>query len=147
MDKWILRRNVNPKYKVDELNEPPPRLPGIRSLLPLPGGDLLTGGTDLRIRRWNHYSPDRTYCVCGPNVKGIGNEDFYETRSSFGVQVVQETRRRPLSTKLTTKAILAAAATDSAGCHRDSILSLASVKLNQRLLLSGSRDGAIKVWK
>lgn len=50
-----LRRNVNPKYKVDELNEPPPRLPGIRSLLPLPGGDLLTGGTDLRIRRWNHY--------------------------------------------------------------------------------------------
>lgn len=50
-----LRRNVNPKYKVDELNEPPPRLPGIRSLLPLPGGDLLTGGTDLRIRRWDHY--------------------------------------------------------------------------------------------
>lgn len=50
-----LRRNVNPKYKVDELNEPPPRLHGIRSLLPLPGGDLLTGGTDLRIRRWDHY--------------------------------------------------------------------------------------------
>lgn len=50
-----LRRNVNPKYKVDELNEPPPRLPGIRSLLPLPGGDLLTGGSDLRIRRWDHY--------------------------------------------------------------------------------------------
>lgn len=50
-----LRRNVNPKYKVDELNEPPPRLPGIRALLPLPGGDLLTGGTDLKIRRWEHY--------------------------------------------------------------------------------------------
>ena len=49
--------------------------------------------------------------------------------------------------KLTAKAVLAAAATDSAGCHRDSILSLASVKLNQRLLLSGGRDGAIKVWK
>lgn len=50
-----LRRNVNPHYRVDELNEPPPRLPGIRSLLPLPGGDLLTGGTDLKIRRWDHY--------------------------------------------------------------------------------------------
>lgn len=49
-----MRRNVNPKYRVDELNEPPPRLPGIRSLLPLPGGDLLTGGTDLKIRRWDH---------------------------------------------------------------------------------------------
>ncbi|RVW38297.1 Serine/threonine-protein kinase VPS15 [Vitis vinifera] len=59
----------------------------------------------------------------------------------------QETKRRPLATKLTSKAVLAAAATDSAGCHRDSVLSLASVKLNQRLLISSSRDGAIKVWK
>ena len=50
-----IRRNVNPKYRVDELNEPAPRLPGIRSLLPLPGGDLLTGGSDLKIRRWDHY--------------------------------------------------------------------------------------------
>lgn len=48
------RRNVNYKYRVDELNEPPARSPGIRSLLPLPGGDLLTGGTDLKIRRWDH---------------------------------------------------------------------------------------------
>ncbi|KAI4305247.1 hypothetical protein L6164_028624 [Bauhinia variegata] len=141
------RRNVNPKYRVDELNAPPPHLPGIRSLLPLPGGDLLTGGTDLKIRRWDHYSPDRSYSICGPNLKGVGNDALYETKSSFGVQVVQETRRRPLTSKLTTKALLAAAATDSAGCHRDSILSLASVKLNQRVLLSSSRDGAIKVWK
>lgn len=59
----------------------------------------------------------------------------------------QEAKRRPLATRLTGKAILAAAATDSAGCHHDSVLSLASVKLNQRLLISSSRDGAIKVWK
>ncbi|KAI4380720.1 hypothetical protein MLD38_006881 [Melastoma candidum] len=142
-----LRRNVDPKYRVEELNEPPPRLPGSRALLPLPGGDLLTGGTDLKIRRWDHVSPDRTYCMCGPTIKGIANDEFYEARSLFGVQVVQETRRRPLTTKLTAKSILAAAAADSAGCHRDSILSLASVKLNQRLLISSSRDGAIKVWK
>lgn len=142
-----LRRNVNSKYGVDELNEPPPRRPGIRSLLPLPGGDLLTGGTDLKIRRWDHYSPDRSYCICGPNLKGVGNDDFYEIKSSFGAQVVQETKRRPLTTKLTAKAILATAATDSAGCHRDSVVSLASIKLNQRLLLSSGRDGAIKVWK
>ncbi|KAL5572531.1 hypothetical protein UlMin_022128 [Ulmus minor] len=141
------RRNVNPKYRVDELHEPPPRLPGIRSMLPLPGGDLLTGGTDLKIRRWEHYSPDRSYSVCGPNLKGVGNDEFYETSSNFGVQVVQERKRRPLTTKLTAKAVLAAAATDPAGCHRDSILSLASVKLNQRHLISSSRDGAIKVWK
>ncbi|KAL3625419.1 Serine/threonine-protein kinase [Castilleja foliolosa] len=141
------RRNIISKYRMDELNEPIPRIPGIRALLPLPGGDLLTGGTDLKIRRWDHCSPDRSYCVCGPSIKGITNDDFYETKSSFGVQVVQESKRRPLATRLTGKTVLAAAATDSAGCHHDSILSLASVKLNQRLLISSSRDGAIKVWK
>ncbi|GMH03346.1 hypothetical protein Nepgr_005185 [Nepenthes gracilis] len=141
------RRNVNPKYRVDELNEPPSRLFGIRSLLPLPGGDLFTAGTDLKIRRWDHCRPERSYCMCGPTIKGHANDDVYETRSRFGVQVVQEARRRPLTTKLTAKTVLAAAAIDPAGCHRDSILSLASVKLNQRLLISSSRDGAIKVWK
>lgn len=142
-----IRRSANSKYRIDELNEPPPRLPGIRALLPLPGGDLLTGGTDLKIRRWDHSSPDRSYCVCGPSIKGVGNDDIFETKSYYGVQVVQEARRRPLTMRLTTKTILAGAATDSAGCHRDSVLSLASVKLNQRLLISSSRDGAIKVWK
>ncbi|KAG8636183.1 hypothetical protein MANES_16G108000v8 [Manihot esculenta] len=142
-----IRRNVSPKYRVDELNDPPSRLPGVRSMLPLPGGDLLTGGTDLKIRRWDHCSPERSYCISGPNLNGVGNDDLFEIRSSFGVQVVQETKRKHQTTKLTAKAVLAAAATDSAGCHRDSILSLASVKLNQRLLISSGRDGAIKVWK
>ncbi|KAK1270728.1 Shaggy-related protein kinase kappa [Acorus gramineus] len=141
------KRNTNPKYRIDELNEPPLRLPGVRALLPLPGGDLLTGGTDLKIRFWDHNSPDRSYCVCGPSTKGIGNDEFYDTKSSFGVQVVQEGNKRHVSTKFTQKALLTVAATDSAGCHRDSVLSLASVRLNQRLLISGSRDGAIKVWK
>ncbi|CAN4090043.1 unnamed protein product [Withania somnifera] len=145
--KQDLRRNTGSKYRVDELSDPPPRLSGIRALLPLPGGDLLTGGTDLKIRRWDHCSPERSYCVCGPSIKGVVNDDFYETKSSFGVQIVQEAKRRPLATRLTAKAILGAAAVDAAGCHRDCILSLSSVKLNQRLLISGSRDGAVKVWK
>ncbi|CAK7337391.1 unnamed protein product [Dovyalis caffra] len=58
-----------------------------------------------------------------------------------------ETKRRHLTSKLTAKQVQAAAATDSAGCHRDSIISLASIKLSQRLLISSSRDGALKVWK
>ncbi|PKU64555.1 serine/threonine-protein kinase VPS15 isoform X1 [Dendrobium catenatum] len=145
--KQDMKRNSSSKYRIDELNEPPPRLPGIRSLLPLPGGDLLTGGTDLKIRYWNHTSPERSYAICGPSTKGLGNDEHYETRSCFGVQIVQEMSRRAASSKQTQKALLAVAATDSAGCHRDSVLSLASVKLNQRLLISSSRDGALKVWK
>ncbi|KAG0468630.1 hypothetical protein HPP92_017958 [Vanilla planifolia] len=141
--KW----NSNSKYRIDELNEAPSRLPGTRSLLPLPGGDLLTGGTDLKIRYWDHARPERSYTICGPSAVGVGNDDRYEIKSSFGVQVVQETNRRSASTKPGQKDLLALAATDSAGCHRDSVLSLASVKLNQRLLISSGRDGAIKVWK
>ncbi|KAG6478579.1 serine/threonine-protein kinase VPS15-like [Zingiber officinale] len=140
-------RNINSKYRIDELNEPAPRLQGIRSLLPLPGGDLLTGGTDLKIRYWDHTSPERSYCVCGPSTKGVGNDGYYDIRSSFGVQIVQEINKRPATSKLTQKMLLSTAATDSAGCHRDSVLSLASVKLSQRVLVSSSRDGTIKVWK
>jgi len=49
-----LRRNTSSKYRIEELNEPSPRFPGARSLLPLPGGDVLTAGTDARIRCWDH---------------------------------------------------------------------------------------------
>ncbi|KAJ6829294.1 phosphoinositide 3-kinase regulatory subunit 4 isoform X2 [Iris pallida] len=141
------KHNTNTKYRTNELNEPGPRLPGIRSLLPLPGGDLLTGGTDLKIRYWDHNSPTRSFSICGPSTKGIGNDEYYDMRSSNGVQVVQEMNKRPKAPMLNQKALLAMAATDTTGCHRDSVLSLASVKLNQRLLISSSRDGAIKVWK
>ncbi|KAH7675013.1 Non-specific serine/threonine protein kinase protein [Dioscorea alata] len=141
------KRNSGAKYRIDELNDPSSRHPGIRSMLPLPGGDLLTGGTDLKIRYWDNASPARSFTVCGPSTKGVPNEDYYDVSSSFGVQVMQEKSRRVPLNKLTQKALLATAATDSAGCHRDSILSLATVKLNQRLLISSSRDGAVKVWK
>ncbi|GJY57936.1 hypothetical protein Tco_0457828 [Tanacetum coccineum] len=81
-------RSVHYKYRVDELNEPPLRCLGIRSLLPLPGRDPLTGSTDLKIRRWDHCSPERTYCISGSSVKGVGNDEFSKTKSRFGVQVV-----------------------------------------------------------
>ncbi|XP_078429707.1 protein kinase family protein / WD-40 repeat family protein isoform X2 [Wolffia australiana] len=139
--------SVDSKYRIEEFNRPPPRLSGIRSLLPLPGGNLLTGGTDLKIRFWDHLSPYKSYCICGPSAKGIACDEQYETRSCLGVQLVQETRKQHVAPKLNQKALLAVAAADTAGCHRDSVLSLAAVKMNQRLLISGGRDGAVKVWK
>ncbi|PWA58829.1 S-adenosyl-L-homocysteine hydrolase [Artemisia annua] len=61
-------------------------------------------------------SSERTYCISGPSVKGVGNDEFYETKSSFGVQIVQESKTRPLATRHTGKAVLVAAATGSGGC-------------------------------
>lgn len=64
----------------------------------------------------------------------------YSLQETSGVDKLSSNKSAP-------KSALAAAATDSAGCHRDCILSLASAQTNQRLLISSSRDGAIKVWK
>ena len=129
-----VRRSGNYKYRIDELNDPPVRHPGIRSLLPLPGGDLLTGGTDLKIRYWDqarfsficaslaslflfpsppdiimsfyicqYWRPEQSFCIAGPSAKevrsakgdilekAVGNDECYDIRSSFGVQVVQVT--------------------------------------------------------
>ncbi|KAF8730110.1 hypothetical protein HU200_017078 [Digitaria exilis] len=155
-----VRRSGNYKYRIDELNDPPVRHPGIRSLLPLPGGDLLTGGTDLKIRYWDQARPEQSFCIAGPSAKevrsakgdilekAVGNDECYDIRSSFGVQVVQEMYKQTTTVAgLTPKTQLAVAAADSAGCHRDAILALASFNLSSQRLISASRDGAIKVWK
>jgi hypothetical protein len=48
-------------FRIEELIDPPPRLPGVRALLPLSGGaGLLTGGSDCRIRMWDHLRYDQT---------------------------------------------------------------------------------------
>ncbi|XP_034577641.1 serine/threonine-protein kinase VPS15 isoform X2 [Setaria viridis] len=155
-----VRRPGNYKYRIDELNDPPVRHPGIRSLLPLPGGDLLTGGTDLKIRYWDQARPEQSFCIAGPSAKevrsakgdilekAVGNNECYDIRSSFGVQVVQEMYKQTTTVSgLTPKTQLALAAADSAGCHRDTILALASFNLSSQRLISASRDGAVKVWK
>ncbi|CAN6239168.1 unnamed protein product [Urochloa humidicola] len=155
-----VRRSGNYKYRIDELNDPPVRHPGIRSLLPLPGSDLLTGGTDLKIRYWDQARPEQSFCIAGPSAKeirsakgdilekAVGNDECYDIRSSFGVQVVQEMYKQTTTLSgLTPKTQLAVAAADSAGCHRDAILALASFNLSSQRLISASRDGAVKVWK
>ncbi|WVZ65017.1 hypothetical protein U9M48_014450 [Paspalum notatum var. saurae] len=155
-----VRRAGNYKYRIDELNDPPVRRPGICALLPLPGGDLLTGGTDLKIRYWDQARPEQSFCIAGPlskevrSAKGdilekaVGNDECYDIRSSFGVQVVQEMYKQTITASgLTAKTKIAAAVADSAGCHHDAVLALASFNLSSHRLISASRDGAVKVWK
>ncbi|CAM6046085.1 unnamed protein product [Sphagnum compactum] len=137
-------------FRIEELIDPPPRLPGVRALLPLSGGaGLLTGGSDCRIRMWDHLRPEHSYSVCGPTIKTSTTAEAprFEQRAINGVRVVQVGVESGSRTSSKAKTGLAAAATDSAGCHRDCILGLASAQTNQRLLISSSRDGAVKVWK
>ncbi|KAH7447982.1 hypothetical protein KP509_01G130700 [Ceratopteris richardii] len=140
-------------YKLEELNEPSSRIPGVRALLPLSGGTgLITGSTDCKIRIWDRLRPERCYCVCGPSPKtqAIPSVYKYDSRVILGMKVVQETysQQQKNQTSPNSKGILTAAATDTAGCHRDSILSLAAAQTaQQNLLISSSRDGSIKVWR
>lgn len=72
-----LRRSTTSKYRIEDLNEPSPRFPGVRSLLPLPGGDILTAGTDVRIRYWDHarYLQEHIYFSAPLSVRDelVGN--------------------------------------------------------------------------
>jgi phosphoinositide-3-kinase regulatory subunit 4 len=53
-------------FRIEELIDPPPRLPGVRALLPLSGGaGLLTAGSDCRIRMWDHLRYDQTASQMG----------------------------------------------------------------------------------
>ncbi|KAE8771441.1 putative serine/threonine-protein kinase vps15 [Hordeum vulgare] len=92
--------------------------------------------------------PEQSFCIAGPSAKGIGNDECYDIRSSYGVQVVQESCKPSTpASRLTHKTQLAMVAADSAGCHRDAILALASVNLSSQRLISANRDGAVKVRK
>ncbi|KAG6553996.1 hypothetical protein Mapa_004913 [Marchantia paleacea] len=144
-------------YRMDELNDPPHRLRGVRALFPLAGGTgLLSAGSDCRIRMWDRLRPERSYTVCGPTTKAYGPEHVvYETSSVSNVRIIQESivprvdnsKSQNQGNKSPPRTGLAAAALDCVGCHRDCISSLAFAQANQRFLISSSRDGSIKVWK
>eukprot|EP00850_Spirogloea_muscicola_P004936 SM000022S07150 [mRNA] locus=s22:188681:200036:+ [translate_table: standard] len=132
-------------HGIEELNNPPTRQPGFRAMLPIAGGNrVLTGGTDCCIRLWDGARADSSYWVCGPMRQEHKNKaPGCLSQTISGVTVMQE----PLLNSGSGVSALAAAAVDRAGCHRDAVLTLATAQVSQKLLISGSRDGAIKVWR
>lgn len=143
------------------------RLPGPRAVFPLFGGSaLLTAGTDCRIRHWDRIHVDGNFIVAGPTLRSNGQQlpqPRVETRVISGVRVTQELPQpeegksaaagSPEAAPGTKSGgqnpnvLTAAAVADSAGCHRDAILALAGAQTSQKILISASRDGVIKVWK
>eukprot|EP00850_Spirogloea_muscicola_P015320 SM000116S24241 [mRNA] locus=s116:231404:242857:- [translate_table: standard] len=132
-------------HGIEELNNPPARQPGFRAMLPIAGGNrVLTGGTDCCIRLWDGARADSGYWVCGPMRQEHKNKaPGCLSQTISGVTVMQE----PFLNSGSGVNALAAAAVDRAGCHRDAVLTLATAQVSQKLLISGSRDGAIKVWR
>ena len=124
---------------------------------------LFTGGTDRRIRAWNiqnfsksniiaQAATDQTEGIIKiklifnsfPTFSGLRVNVGYTERKLEGVTLIQENQKKlRIQHEESDWGLL--------GCpqgHWDSISSLSVLQLqNQKLLLSASRDGVIKVWK
>lgn len=57
---------ANSRCALDQVNSPAARLAGVRALLPLSGGQLLSAGSDRTIRYWEPAWPERSYVVAAP---------------------------------------------------------------------------------
>ena len=120
---------------------------------PAGSGIVAFAGTDNHIRIWDVETPANSYIlgafvgsgVACTHASGAGNKasSSYAVSALPGVQVTQETfeERRPLQSQ---RGGVVTASPD----HAEAITSLACVNVAQDyVLVSGARDGIVKVWK
>ncbi|XP_050436051.1 phosphoinositide 3-kinase regulatory subunit 4 [Adelges cooleyi] len=112
------------------------------------GPELLTGGTDQRIRKWNLTSPGDSYIAIPAASDVMGHSLYcYECRLVDGTNVVQEVCTKSSSAVITGDEEPPCATDQPAPGHVGSILDITSCMASQCFLVSASCDGIIKVWK
>eukprot|EP00741_Cyanophora_paradoxa_P011464 tig00020560_g11075.t1 len=130
--------------------------PSIRAQLCAPDGwsGLVTAGSDGRVRWWDLAGTD-SYVICGPPAAGAaagaGPERFsYVHETVNGVAYCREVApptpaaAAPPSASQPERSARVPAAPAH---HGDAVLDVRFAASPSRVLLSASRDGAIKVWK
>lgn len=135
----------------NELGDGAARDDGVRCLLPLPSGALLSGGSDACVRMWCPGEPGRSKVVSGPLPPGP-RPTYDESRDGVnGTPVLREVPTRDErggNTGGVNVGDQVAAAAVRHDCHRDSVLCMAAVGTGmQRMLVTCGRDAAVKVWK
>lgn len=111
-------------------------------------GPVLSAGTDRCIRLWEPLRPELSYVVCGPP-----SDDplVYRKRLFQNVPVIDELRCPAASgvgeVKADAPTRRVAAVRGGALCHQDAITALGEAWTTDRVLLSGSRDGVVSVWR
>ena len=139
-------------FRAVELGDAPARAAGARCLLPLPSGALLSGGSDACVRVWCPGEPARSRVVSGPLAPG-SRPRYDEAMSPGGTPVLRESPGARVeggggasgSVDVGEQVAAAAARHD---CHRDGVLCMTAVGTGmQRMLVTGGRDTAVKVWK
>ena len=131
--------------------QPLPRGAGMRALLPVHSGAIITAGSDRTIRMWNTVHPDESHCISSPEIANCTNTATTLRKSRVvchdhcGARIVQElpTQRNGQENVKT----MSNSVEFSKSAHSDTIQSLCITPAPQRLMLSAGRDGVIKVWK
>lgn len=84
--------------------------------------------------------PEKSEWVCGPMRD---SRPAYDSKMLNGVRTLQELPMPPEPRGGGLGAL------DLNGCHRDSIRAMAAAQnpQTQKLLITGARDGSVKVWK
>mmetsp|Transcript_24010 Transcript_24010/g.32386 ORF Transcript_24010/g.32386 Transcript_24010/m.32386 type:complete len:155 (-) Transcript_24010:49-513(-) len=135
----------------------------VRSLWLPPRGaqtSLLAGGTDRKVRHWSldpeHHAAE-TYVVTPPDPLGSANRSrdhtAYSSNHLGDVFVVQEQSvPRGATSKGPGPTTPASDPEDGRPRgpnpnHRDAILDMCSISLQQDILVTAGRDGLVKLWK
>ena len=135
--------NFNEDLRADELMSMSSRPPGVRTLLALPNGAIISGSTDACIRVWHPGDANKSRIVSG---KISGPRPKFTEKSVSGV-VIQQEYPAPVP-ESSRKNISQGAAHGRHDCHRDAVVALAAVSgAAGKMLISASRDMSVKVWK
>ncbi|KDR14050.1 phosphoinositide 3-kinase regulatory subunit 4 isoform X2 [Zootermopsis nevadensis] len=113
---------------------------------------LLTGGTDMRLRYWDLDTPSDSYLAVPAANDSLGSTSVaYKSRVIDGTNVIFEVPVKPRAGQGSNirggeESPRPGPDQPQAG-HHDWISEIALCQASQCFLLSGSRDGVIKVWK
>lgn len=129
--------------RADELISSTARPPGVRALLALPNGAIVSGSTDTCIRVWHPGDSAKSRVISG-NI--YGPRPKFAEQSVSGV-VIQQEYPTPLPENAR-KSNAHGTAYERHDCHRDAVVALATISgAASRMLISASRDMSVKIWK
>ncbi len=125
--------------------------PGVRSLIcPANAGFILAGGVDQKVRLWDVAAPEASHVIgdlVWPGPVRAGARGYHLDRTR-GVDTVVEVYSPPDARQLRGLSPAAAMLASRQCDHTDVITALDLVLSGaEPLLISGARDGVIKVWK
>eukprot|EP00803_Ostreobium_quekettii_P008996 evm.model.scf_1860.2 EVM.evm.TU.scf_1860.2 scf_1860:23679-25299(-) len=152
-----LRTSLAKDLAIQELYMPQPRQEGLRSVLAMPGGALLTAGSDRCVRYWDGLEPKSSYIVCGPPVRDELSEMQLADRPRPHY-THQYTLHRLHEVPILDECCLATHTPKPPDpfedilrmedlCHRDCVTDMATVEVQERMLLTCGRDGIVKAWR